>query len=227
MKHLNQNCGSSCGPTSLRMIMSAVGYREELGIQDIFDMSPTRIGGTPWPRMHNIIKRLGIKHRVMAETPLNYFLQNPDKVWMLAVYYGNIKHWVVLKTVGGKFIVYDPADTVKEYGYKELYNIYECRNSLAIEFDLSDFLGQSNDQTTRDDDGDYVMDHVNENQMVLIEDSNFIFGKKGRRVMTTEEIYEADFEEDYIYGIFSNSEILYKDFIFARSGEKTILLRFR
>ena len=116
--------------------------------------------------------------------------------------------------------------TVKEYGYKELYNIYECRNSLAIEFDLSDFLGQSNEQTTRDDDGDYVMDHVNENQMVLIEDSNFIFGKKGRRVMTTEEIYEADFEEDYIYGIFSNSEILYKDFIFARSGEKTILLRF-
>lgn len=27
-----------------------------------------------------------------------------------------------------------------------------------------------------------------------LEDSNFIFGKKGRRVMTTEEIYEADFD---------------------------------
>lgn len=227
MKHLNQNCGSSCGPTSLRMIMSSVGYREELDIQDIFDMSPTRVGGTPWPRMHNIIRKLGIKHKVMVETPLDYFLQNPNKVWMLAVYHGNIKHWVVLKTTGNKLMVYDPADTIKEYSYKELYNIFNCRNSLAIEFDTADFFGKSKDQNTIDEDGDYVMDHVDNNEMVLIEDSNFIFGKKGRRVYTTEEIYEADFTEDYIYGIFNNEEIFYKDFIFARSGKKTILLRFR
>ena len=73
MRHINQNCGSSCGPTSLKMIMMEAGYKDNLGIQDIFGMSPTKIGGTPWPRMSNIISELGIKHKVMANVSLDYF----------------------------------------------------------------------------------------------------------------------------------------------------------
>jgi hypothetical protein len=229
MKHLNQTCGSSCGPTSLKMIMSVVGYREDLGIQDIFSMAPTKIGGTPWPRMSQIIRKLGIKHRVMAEVPLSYFMTAPkDKVWMLAVYCGNIKHWVVLNGYkNGIYTVFDPADTIIEYTKQELYNIFDNRNSLVIEFDLNDFLGESEVYDVFDRNGDYVMKYVDKNQMRLIEDSNYLFGKTGKKVESVDEIYTDEIEDDYIYGIFNHDEIFYNKYIFAVSEDKVILLRYK
>lgn len=230
MKHINQNCGSSCGPTSLKMIMMEAGYKDELGIQDIFSMSPTKIGGTPWPRMSKIIRDLNIKHKIMVDVPLSYFkIADKNKVWMLAVYFGDIKHWVVLqKCVGDYYLILDPADTVKEYSKSELYNIFASRNSLAIEFDLNDFLGTSPNYETHDLNGDYVMNYVDEYKMRLLEDSNYIYGKLGEKVDSIEEIYKGDFTSgcDYIYGVFDSDDVIYDKYIFGYSNDKIILLRY-
>ena len=229
MRHINQNCGSSCGPTSLKMIMMEAGYKENLGIQDIFGMSPTKIGGTPWPRMSKIIRDLGIKHKVMANVSLDYFKTAPEnKVWMLAVYCGQIKHWVVLQGYKDNYyLILDPADTIKEYTKNELYSIFGNRNSLVIEFDLDDFLGDSPNYETHDKDGDYVMNYVNEYQMRLTEDSNYIFDKLGKKVDSVEEIFKGDIDTDYIYGVFDEDEVIYDKYIFGYSNDKIILLRFK
>jgi hypothetical protein len=229
MRHINQNCGSSCGPTSLKMIMMEAGYKDNLRIQDIFGMSPTKIGGTPWPRMSNIISELGIKHKVMANVSLDYFKTAPEnKVWMLAVYHGQIKHWVVLQGCEDNYyLILDPADTAKEYTKNELYSIFGNRNSLVIEFDLNDFLGGSPNYETHDKDGDYVMNYVNEYQMRLTEDSNYIFDKLGKKVDSVEEIFKGDIDTDYIYGVFNEDEVIYDKYIFGYSNDKIILLRFK
>lgn len=229
MEHLNQNCGSSCGPTSLKMIMNKAKYREDLGIQDIFSIGEVRIGGTPWHRMSKIINSLNIKHKIMCGVRLDYFKnQPPNKIWMLGVYYGDIKHWVVLKGYErGYFIIYDPADSIKEYSYSELNSIFYPRNSLFIEFDLDDFIGKSSNYIVRDDDGDFVMDYVDKYQMRLLEDSNFIFNKVGLRMQSTNDIYQDSVNNaDYIWGIFKKEDVLLDDYIFAYSDKYIILLRF-
>jgi len=229
MEHLNQNCGSSCGPTSLKMIMNKAGYRTDLGIQDVFSIGEIRIGGTPWHRMSKIIRKLNIKHKIMCSVKLDYFKNQPDnKIWMLAVYYDTIKHWVVLRGYeNGFFVVYDPADTIKEYSYSELNSIFHPRNSLAIEFDLDDFIGQSEDYIIRDNDDDFVMDHVDKYQMRLLEDSNFIFGKKGKKVETLSDIYNTtEHDCDYIWGVFDKNDILSNDYIFGYNDNNVILLRY-
>ena len=240
MEHLNQNCGYSCGPTSLKMIMQEVGYRNDLGIQDILKISHTKIGGTFWSRMSWIIRKLNIKHKVISVT-LNYFKNQPsNKVWMLSIFYGKIKHWVVLeKYEKNMFKILDPADTIKYFTYNELYSDFESRNSIAIEFDLNDFIGTSENFETHDKDGDFVMNYVEKYNMMPVEDSNFIFNKLGKKVSTIEEISDLDnFETDYIYGVFDEKDtesfmIILKKYLFAiqpepiRSEEKVILLRYK
>jgi ABC-type bacteriocin/lantibiotic exporter with double-glycine peptidase domain len=229
MIHINQDCGSSCGPTSLKMIMVKVGYKDNLDIQDIFAMSSTKIGGTPWSRMSKIIRDLNIKHKVIVDVPLSYFKTIAEnKIWMLSVYYSGIKHWVVLKkSAGDYYLIFDPADTIKEYSKSELYNIFSGRNSLVIEFDLDDFLGSSVNYETHDLNGDYVMNYVDKYKMILLEDSNFIFDKLGKKVESIEEIYEGDFESDYIYGLFDYNDVVYDKYIFGYSIDKIILLRYK
>lgn len=228
MKHINQDCGSSCGPASLKMIMAAAGYRDDLSIQDIFAIAPTKIGGTPWPRMSGIMRKLGIKHSITASTPLSYFKHQPaNKAWMLAVYYGNIKHWIVLKEFkNGMFHVLDPADTEKQYSEQELTRIFVPRNSLAIEFDLEDLLGETPAYDTRDADGGYVMDIVDQNQMRLYDDSNFIFGKKGRKCELSEIESEEPIDEDYIYCL-TEEDLPGKENLFAYSIDKPLYIYIR
>lgn len=63
-----------------------------------------------------------------------------------------------------------------------------------------------------------------------VEDSNFIFGKLGKKVSTVDEIYNPiNFDSDYIYGIFDKSDIFSKEYLFAiqPKGGKIILLRYK
>lgn len=228
MKHINQDCGSSCGPASLKMIMAAAGYRDDLSIQDIFTIAPTKIGGTPWPRMSGIMRKLGIKHSITAPTPLSYFKHQPtNKTWMLAVYYGNIKHWIVLKEFkNGMFHVLDPADTEKQYSEQELQRIFAHRNSLCIEFDLDDLLGETPPYDVRDEDGSYVMDIVDRHQMRLYDDSNFIFGKRGRLAEVSEVESDSPIEEDYIYSL-TDQPPHPSESLFAYSQDKSIHIRYK
>lgn len=227
MKHINQNCGSSCGPTSLKMIMMSVGYMNNMGIQDIFSMAPTKIGGTPWSRMCQIIRKLNIKHKVLYKTPISYFKkQTENKVWMLSVYYGDIKHWVVLKIENHRLIVLDPADTIKIYTDKSLGDIFYTRGGLAIEFDMNDFNGESINYETHDDDGDYIMNYVDKMKMRLLEDSNFIFGLKGKKVKKLSD-FNGDIKADYIYGIFDYGDLASNENIFAYNENSVILLKFK
>jgi hypothetical protein len=229
MLHINQNCSSSCGPTSLKMIMIGADYKNNLETQDIFNMAPTKIGGTPWPRMSKIIRDLGIKHKVISDVSLSYFKTAPkNKVWMLSVYYGSSKHWVVLQSfIENYYLVLDPASTVKKYTEENLSSIFTNRNSLVIEFDLNDFLGESPNYESHDEDGDYVMNYIDKYQMRLKGDSNFLFNKLGKKIDSVKEFVEKNIDTDYIYGVFDYSEINSEKYIFGFSYDKVLFLRFK
>jgi hypothetical protein len=63
--------------------------------------------------------------------------------------------------------------------------------------------------------------------MRLTEDSNYIFGKLGKKVDSVEEIFKGDIYTDYIYGVFDEDEVIYDKYIFGYSNDKIILLRFK
>ena len=228
MKHITQNCESSCGPTSLKMIMMIQEYRNDLNIQDIFNLGGTKISGTPWHRMSRIIKTLNIKHDIKINTKIRK-LRDKNKVWMVSTHSGGIRHWVVLKEYNnGNYIVYDPISSVLKYDEDEINDLMSNRNYLSIEFNLNDFYGTSDDFRTFDDDGNYIMNFVDEYEMLLLKDSNYIFSKKGLLVNDIRKQKKVN-NIDYIYSIHNISDIkddFVYDYIFAQSIDKVILMKY-
>ena len=226
IKHLNQDCGSSCGPTSLKMLMSTINYKDNLSIQDIFSMGKTKVGGAPWYRMTKIINDLNIKHKILSDTTTDYFKNKPSNIkWMVAVYYSNqIKHWVVLSDYNEKdntFLILDPAGDESYISKKELEYMYNPRNGLVIEFDMDDFIGTSFTYNYP------IMDSVDDNEFRLNLDSNWIFGLNGSEVT-----YDTLFNEsnkDFTFSIVKHSEVNSEDYkhIFGYNDRLALLIDFK
>ena len=63
-------------------------------------------------------------------------------------------------------------------------------------------------------------------KMRLLEDSNFIFGLKGKKVKKLSD-FNGDIKVDYIYGIFDYGDLISNDNIFAYNDNSVILLKFK
>lgn len=233
VRHLNQTCGSSCGPASLKMLMSTVDYKNELNIQQVFDMAPTRVGGTPWARMHSIIKRLNIKGKMLFNLKVDYFKgKNDNKKWMLSIYYADtIKHWVVLDRYDEKtkkFIINDPAGERKEWSEEELKYTFYKRGGLAIEFDLNDFTGKI--ETELPD----IMKIVDKEEMRLNIDSNWVLPYSGNETNWEEFKNIIDnrnhYKDDYYYTLikreFIGSDYKYQSYIFGYNADNFLMIIF-
>lgn len=145
--HIYQPCGSSCGPTSLKMVLNELGIYEDKTPHDIFDLGPTRVGGVPLHRLVYIMKYMNLNFKVVKDQTLIELADyvKDGKYVLLSVMLSGIKHWVVLNEVEGDvytkatYHIADPAVGELKLSYDECYSYAYPRGMVAIIIDPEDY----------------------------------------------------------------------------------------